>query len=140
MPQQQGEGPLSSDCSVGKCYGLIERGARTLLWHEPALGLMKRIAQRFETDPRPGPEELSGAFWNACHGGQIAAARWLLRRGADLNWRAPWSGLTPLGITEKSGHSDVAAWLTGNGASRQVAHRTIQDDLAGASLHGRASA
>jgi ankyrin repeat protein len=117
-----GGSPLS--CAVG--YGqwvaarrLVERGARTLLWHEAALGLMKQVAQRFETEPHPGSEEISGAFWNACNGGQLAAAQWLLTRGADLNWRAPWSGQTPLEITERSGHSDIAAWLTGNGAIRQ---------------------
>jgi ankyrin repeat protein len=50
---------------------------------------------------------------------RLSAAQWLLTRGADLNWRAPWSGQTPLEITERSGHSDIAAWLTGNGAIRQ---------------------
>jgi ankyrin repeat protein len=117
-----GGSPLS--CAVG--YGqwaaarrLVERGARTLLWHEAAVGLMKRIAQRFETEPHPGPEEISGAFWNACRGGQIAAAQWLLKCGADPKWRAPWSGQTPLDIAERSGHGDLAAWLTGNGAIRQ---------------------
>ena len=117
-----GGSPLS--CAVG--YGqwaaarrLVERGASTLLWHEAALGLMKRIAQRFETEPYPGAEELSGAFWNACHGGQLAAAQWLLTRGANLNWRAPWSGQTPLEIAERSGHSDIAAWLAGKGAIRR---------------------
>jgi ankyrin repeat protein len=117
-----GGSPLS--CSVG--YGqwvaarrLVERGARTLLWHEAGLGLMERIAPRFETEPRPGSDELSGAFWNACHGGQLTTAEWLLTRGANLNWRAPWSGQTPLEITERSGHSDIATWLTGKGAIRQ---------------------
>lgn len=117
-----GGSPLS--CAVG--YGqwaaarrLVERDARTLLWHEAALGLMKRIAQRFETEPHPGSEELSGAFWNSCHGGQLAAAQWLLMRGADLNWRAPWSGQTPLDIAERSGRNDIAAWLAGKGAIRR---------------------
>jgi uncharacterized protein len=117
-----GGSPLS--CAVG--YGqwaaarrLVERGARTLLWHEAALGLMEGMAQRFETEPYPGSEELSGAFWNSCHGGQLAAAQWLLMRGADLNWRAPWSGQTSLEIAERSGHSDIAAWLAGKGAIRR---------------------
>jgi ankyrin repeat protein len=49
-----GGSPLS--CAVG--YGqwasarrLVERGARTLLWHEAALGLMPAIRQRVEADP-----------------------------------------------------------------------------------------
>jgi ankyrin repeat protein len=113
--------PLS--CAVG--YGqwaaarrLVERGARTLLWHEAALGLMPAIMQRIETDPPPRPEEISGAFWNACHGGQLAAAQYLLAHGADLNWSAPWSGQTPFDIAEQAGRSDVVAWLIGKGATR----------------------
>lgn len=107
--------PLS--CAVG--YGqwaaarrLVERGARTSLWHEAALGLMARVEQRLEAEPQPGAEELSGAFWNACHGGQLVMAKYLLVRGADLNWRAPWSGQTPLDIAKRAGRGDVVAWLT----------------------------
>jgi ankyrin repeat protein len=113
--------PLS--CAVG--YGqwaaarrLVERGARTLLWHEAALGLMPAMMQRVAADPPPRPEEISGAFWNACHGGQLAAAQYLLAHGADLNWSAPWSGQTPLDIAEQAGWSDVVAWLVGKGATR----------------------
>lgn len=116
-----GGSPLS--CAVG--YGqwqaarrLVERGARTLLWHEAALGLMAVMAQRFTVNPPPQPGDVSGAFWNACHGGQPAAAQYLLERGAELNWAAPWSDETPLDIAEKGGHSDVVAWLRGLGAVR----------------------
>jgi ankyrin repeat protein len=115
-----GGSPLS--CAVG--YGqwtaarrLVERGARTLLWHEAALGLMPSIRQRVEADP-PQSEELSGPFWNACHGGQVAAAQYLLAHGADLNWPAPWSGQTPLEIAEQEKRSDVVAWLLERGAIR----------------------
>lgn len=111
-------------CAVGDgqwaaARRLVERGARTLLWHEAALGLMERIAQRYEAKPHPESEELSRAFWNACHGGQVAVAKYLLMRGADLNWSAPWSGKTPLDIAERSGRSDIAAWLAGKSAIRQ---------------------
>jgi ankyrin repeat protein len=112
--------PLS--CAVG--YGqwaaarLVERGARTLLWHEAALGLMSAITQRVEANPPPRPEEISGACWNACHGGQFAAARYLVAHGADLNWSAPWSGQIPLDIAEQEGRSEVVAWLIGKGAIR----------------------
>jgi hypothetical protein len=60
-----GGSPLS--CAVG--YGqwaaarrLVERGARTLFWHEAALGLMSAITERVEADPPPQAEQLSGAF------------------------------------------------------------------------------
>jgi ankyrin repeat protein len=116
-----GGSPLS--CAVG--YGqwaaagrLAERGARTLLWHEAALGLMPAITQRVEGNLPPQPEALSGPFWNACHGGQLAAAQYLEAHGADLDWPAPWSGQTPLDIAEQAGRSDVVAWLLGKGAAR----------------------
>src|SRR5262244_1188460 len=116
-----GGSPLS--CAVG--YGqwaaarrLVERGARTLFWHEAALGLMPAIRQRVEADPPQQPAQLSGPFWNACHGGQLAVAQYLLAHGADLNWPAPWSGQTPLVIAEQAGRSDVVAWLLEQGATR----------------------
>jgi ankyrin repeat protein len=116
-----GGSPLS--CAVG--YGqwaaarrLVERGARTLLWHEAALGLMPAITARVEAYSPPQPEQLSGPFWNACHGGQLAVAQYLLAHGADLNWPAPWSGQTPLDIAEHAGRSDTVAWLIGRGAAR----------------------
>lgn len=116
-----GGSPLS--CAVG--YGqwaaarqLVARGARTLLWHEAALGLMAQITQRLETAPPIEADELSAPFWNACHGGQLAAAEYLLARGADLNWLAPWSGQTPLDIAERAGRSDLASCLREKGARR----------------------
>jgi ankyrin repeat protein len=114
-----GRAPLS--CAVG--YGqwaaarrLAERGAATLLWHEAALGLMAAIMRRVEADPAPPPEALSGPFWNACHGGQLAAAQYLLAHGADLNWPAPWSGQTPLDIAERAARNEIVAWLREKGA------------------------
>ncbi|WP_139857920.1 ankyrin repeat domain-containing protein [Bradyrhizobium ivorense] len=113
--------PLS--CAVG--YGqwaaarrLVARGARTLLWHEAALGMMAELARRFEADPAPDADALCASFWQACHGGQLAAAQYLLERGAELNWRSPWSSETPLDIAEAAAHSDVAAWLRESGAIR----------------------
>jgi ankyrin repeat protein len=116
-----GGSPLSSAVGYGQWAAarrLVERGARTLLWHEAALGMMPAIMRRIEAEPRPGVEILSGPLWNACHGGQLAAAQYLLGHGADLNWPAPWSGQTPLDIAERAGRSDVVAWLLENGAIR----------------------
>ncbi|MGH8201094.1 MAG: ankyrin repeat domain-containing protein [Steroidobacteraceae bacterium] len=77
---------------------------------------MARIAQRFGVEPYPDPDALSGAFWNACHGGQLAMAEYLLVEGADPNWAAPWSEQTPLEIATRSGHAHIATWLIGKGA------------------------
>jgi hypothetical protein len=57
--------------------------------------MMPAIKQRLEADAPPQPEELSGPFGNACRGGQLAVAQYLLAYGADLNWPAPWSGQPP---------------------------------------------
>ena len=110
--------PLS--CAVG--YGqwaaarrLAERGARTQLWHEAALGMLPELMRRFEDAPALSADELSGALWNACHGGQLATAQYLAGRGADPNWVTPWSGQTALDIAEKAERSDVAAWLRATG-------------------------
>ena len=97
------------------------RGARTELWHEAALGLIEPIRRRLEADPSLRGETLSGPFWNACHGGQLATMQYLLSHGAELNWPAPWSGQTPLDVAERAGHRDVVAWLIDNGASRGAA-------------------
>jgi hypothetical protein len=111
--------PLSSAVGYGQWAGarrLVGRGAKTQLWHEAALGLMEVIARRVKAAPSLRGTHLSGPFWNACHGGQLAAAQYLFAHGADLNWPAPWSGQTPLDIAEQAGRSNVVAWLLENGA------------------------
>jgi uncharacterized protein len=42
---------------------------KTQLWHEAAFGMMEATA-RVECGTH-----LSGRFWNACHGGQVAVER-----------------------------------------------------------------
>jgi uncharacterized protein len=112
--------PLSCAVGYGQWAGarrLVERGAKTELWHEAALGMMEQVAHRLDAAPSLKGSELSGPLWNACHGGQLAMAKFLHGRGADLNWLAPWSRQTPLDIAEKAGQRDVVAWLIANGAS-----------------------
>lgn len=116
-----GGSPLSCAVGYGQWAGarrLVDRGAITLLWHEAALGLMARLTQRLEGAAPPEPGEISGALWNACHGGQLAVAQYLLARGADVNWTAPWSGQTPRDIAERAGRTDIVGWLAGKGAIR----------------------
>lgn len=113
-----GASPLSSAVGYGQWAAarrLVDRGARTQLWHEAALGMLPEISRRLEVATIPA-EELSGPFWNACHGGQLAAAEVLLAHGADLNWPAPWSGQTPLDIAEQAERREVVAWLLERGA------------------------
>ena len=63
----------------------------------------------------PGAEGITHAFWGACHGGQRAAAEYLLERGADINWIG-WDDLTPLDAAERSEAGDLLSWLRENGA------------------------
>lgn len=109
---------------------LVDRGAHIALWHAAALGLMHRVAGHFEGDPLPArhrwgahsdqapPDEITVAFWCACHGGQRPAAEYLLSRGADLNWVAVWDGLTALDAAERSDAPELASWLETRGARR----------------------
>jgi ankyrin repeat protein len=97
-------------------HRLVERGAQTTLADAATLGLMDRLTVYFASEARPSPEELNGAFWGACHGGQQAAADYLLDRGAELNWIPPWEDLTPLDAATRSDACDVVDWLRGRGA------------------------
>ena len=56
------------------------------------------------------------AFWYACHGGQRPTAELLLEHGAELDWIAPWDGLTPLDAAARSEAAAVVEWLRGRGA------------------------
>jgi ankyrin repeat protein len=93
---------------------LYERGAAMNLSRAAALGLMPLLT---ELATAPDREELTLAFWNACRAGQLEAARYLGGRGADISWRAPWSGQTPLDAARDQHQRAVVAWLTESGAS-----------------------
>ena len=96
---------------------LYERGAEMNLSRAAALGLMPLVTGIATAIPPPDGEDLSIAFWNACRADQFEAARYLAGRGADLNWRAPWSGETPLDAARDKHAREVVAWLTESGAT-----------------------
>jgi hypothetical protein len=95
---------------------LVERGARTTLWHAAALGLTDRLHGYFTGDRRPAPGEVSDALWGACHGGRLPAAKLLVDEGADINRIPGWERLTPLDAANRSGAGTVAGWLRDLGA------------------------
>jgi ankyrin repeat protein len=95
---------------------LVERGAQTKLWHAAALGLLDLLEEAFARTPPPTPQEVTEAFWQACHGGQRESADYLLGRGANLNWIAAWDGQTPLDIADRAGNGELVAWLRSQGA------------------------
>jgi len=102
--------PLADAVAFGQWKAarrLVERGARANLWQAAALGLLDRVREQADG---ASDEELAGALWCACHGGQLETARYLLDRGADHQW-VGWDDLTPVGAAERSGATDVVAWL-----------------------------
>jgi ankyrin repeat protein len=110
--------PMSDAVAFGQWQAarrLVERGARTTLWQAAALGLMDRVDEYFKAVPPPTPDEITNAFWCACHGGQRAAAECLLDRGADLNW-VGYDKLSPLDAANRGGATALVQWLHGRGA------------------------
>jgi uncharacterized protein len=110
--------PLADAVAFGQwdaARRLVERGARTTIWQAAALGLMDRVREYFASATLPPPEEITNAFWCACHGGQQAVAEYLLDRGADLNW-VGYDGLAPLDAARRSGAEELAEWLRRRGA------------------------
>ncbi|MGH9228988.1 MAG: ankyrin repeat domain-containing protein [Acidimicrobiales bacterium] len=113
-----GGSPLADAVGFGQWQAaqrLVERGATTRLKDAAALGLMDRVEAYFASDPPPPAEDVTGALWSACHGGQRRAAGYLLERGGDLNW-VGWGGLTPLDVAVQDDWTDLAAWLRSKGA------------------------
>jgi uncharacterized protein len=95
-------------------YRLVERGAQTTLIDAATLGLMDRLDEHIAREP--SLDEISAAFWGACHGGQQRAAEYLLDRGADPNWIPYWEPMTPLDAAERSNAGELVEWLRARGA------------------------
>lgn len=110
--------PLADAVAFGQWQAarrLIERGAQANLWQAAALGLMDRVKNYVTATPPPPTEEITKAFWLACHGGQKPAAEYLLDRGADINW-VGYDDLTPLDTARRSKATEVVEWLESHGA------------------------
>ena len=95
---------------------LIERGARSTLFESAVMGLLDRVTAHLETAPAPPTSDVSWALWGACHGGQKTVAEYLLDRGGDITWVAPWDGSTPLDAALRNDHPALAEWLITRGA------------------------
>ncbi len=61
-------------------------------------------------------DQLSNAFWAACHGGQVRAAEFLLNHEAPLNWLPGGGRLTPHDAAARSAATDMITWLDGHDA------------------------
>jgi len=115
-----GGGPPLADARGFKqwnvAHRLVERGARTTLVDAATLGLQERVEACCEGASPPVREEITHAFWGACHGGRLKCAEYLLGRGAELNWVPPWENLTPLDAAVREGADQLVRWLRGRGA------------------------
>ncbi|MGZ6642819.1 MAG: ankyrin repeat domain-containing protein [Solirubrobacteraceae bacterium] len=120
-----GAGPLGN--AVGYGYGcwhvarlLVERGARVdSLWQAAALGMTERVVELLGADPPHTQGQLDGAFWQACHGGQLRMAELLLARGADINAIPGYSTQAPLDIAGSTDtrRGQLFRWLRERGAT-----------------------
>lgn len=123
-----GGSPLADAVGFGNWAAarrLVERGARTRLKDAAALGLMDRVEAAFAdesgADGRPPDgDAVTQALWSACHGGQQAAAEYLVARGADIGW-VGWDDLTPVDVAVRSGATDLVRWLRSRGAGSGAA-------------------
>ena len=110
--------PLSDACGFGNWASarrLVERGARTRLSDAAALGLLDRVEAVFAEGPIPDADVITQSFWNACHGGQLQTAEYLLERGAEINWIG-WDDKAPLDLVDETTQPELAAWLRAQGA------------------------
>lgn len=113
-----GGSPLADACGFGNwdaARRLVERGARTRLKDAAALGLLDRVQGAFAEGSGPASDEITQAFWSACHGGHQPTAAYLLERGAEVNWIG-WDGKTPLDAAMDNRSYDVVRWLRDQGA------------------------
>jgi len=109
--------PLDNAVGYG-CWNvarlLARRGARiSKLWHAAALGLMPRVDELLAASPAPSPENITEAFWQACHGGQRRTAERLLASGADPQARPGYAGQSAAEIAEEPGtqRQSLVTWL-----------------------------
>jgi ankyrin repeat protein len=101
---------------------LVQRGARVdRLWHATALGMISRAQELIAAAP-PTQQQLTDAFWQACHGGQRRMAEHLLALGADLNGTPSWGDDTPLDIAESldTGREALVTSLRERGAQHST--------------------
>lgn len=109
--------PLADAVAFGQwraAQRLLQRGARPNLWQAAALGLLEEVDRHLKADAAPPPDDVTVAFWCACHGGQRRTAQYLLARGAEPNW-VGFDELTPLDAAERSHAHDLVAWLRDRG-------------------------
>ncbi|MCM1965180.1 ankyrin repeat domain-containing protein [Streptomyces sp. G1] len=111
-----GGAPLADASGFGQWRAarrLLELGARPTLQDAATLGLLTAVEDSVEAGA--DQDEITSAFWGACHGGQLSTAQYLLSQGADINWIGH-GGRTPLDMALTSEDNPLIDWLTSAGA------------------------
>lgn len=126
-----GGSPLENAVGYG-CWHvarlLVESGARVdRLWLAAALGLLPGVEELLTGIPAPTAEDISEAFWQACHGGQRRMAEYLLAKGADINGHPGYTDQSPLDVAGSidTRRDTMVDWLRDQGA------RSAKGDPAG---------
>jgi ankyrin repeat protein len=94
---------------------LYARGARVdKLWVAAGLGLLPLVRQHIEQTPPPDRSDIDHAFWQACHGGQLRVAAYLLDHGADIDATPEHNSALPVEIagTPDTRRGLLVDWLT----------------------------
>jgi uncharacterized protein len=80
--------------------------------------MVERALEFLAADPPPTQQQIDGAFWQACHGGQLRMAELLLARGADINAKPDYSNQTPLEVagSPDTRRGQLVSWLRERGA------------------------
>jgi uncharacterized protein len=117
-----GGAPLENAVGYG-CWHvarlLVARGARVdRLWQAAALGMTPRVEALLASSART-TEEITEAFWQACHGGQRRTAEFLLGQGADINGHPDYTEQTPVAAAGSAGtrRGVLVDWLREQGAT-----------------------
>jgi uncharacterized protein len=78
---------------------LRAHGARVdKLWVAAGLGLLPLVQEHVEQTPPPDRSDIDHALWQACRGGQLRVAAYLLQHGADINTTPDHNTARPIEI------------------------------------------
>jgi hypothetical protein len=75
--------------------------------------MMPRVEALLAATPPPSPDDLTEAFWQACHGGQRRAAERLRASGADVSGTPGYSDQTAAEVAAEPGtqRESLITWL-----------------------------
>jgi uncharacterized protein len=76
---------------------------------------MSRVEACFAADQPPTSHQITEAFYQAREGNQLQTAKYLLDRGANINWIPPWAKARPWIALESGAALDHnrRAWSSG---------------------------